>query len=453
MEESKFERFRKELFQEVLQLDNFNCKDEALDALRLDFNKDFFRLIEICNFSLIESEDNFFALFFVQMKREIRFGLTTGVATKISGTSFVMYFNPRMFLENTLREMQALIKHEIYHIMSRHFARAKALKNKYSELAISLAMDIAINQYIMYLPSWSEKLKNVERTYNVNLKEEQTMEEYTALIQEAIDTLTKKHKTFDQSAKISHEIWHDMDESSYDEQMDEVIKKLADNANRGKIPESIDLLIKAMDKSPEISWKDYLKQAIGILPVGHKKTVTRKDRRQPNRLELRGKLSNRVAQLLVAIDISGSVSDKEIENIMTEIFSLVKNYLYEITVIECDNEIRRVYKVKTIKDVRAKINTKGGTRFYPVFKYIYENKLRNHVLIYFTDGLGEEILTAKPYNYKTIWVLTGKEAELSLKNPMGVVINLSNNNIKKETADVVEIVKNEMRDIKREWAK
>jgi len=442
MKESKFERLRKELYGEVLQFDN--------EALKLDFNNKFWELIELCNFFLMESEDNFFALFFVQMKREIRFELTTALATKISGTNFVMYFNPRIFLECTLKEMQALIKHEIYHIMSNHYARAKVLKNKYSELAISIAMDIAINQYIMYLPSWSEKLENVKKTYNVNLKEDLPMEEYVALIQEAIDKLIKKDIDSDQSAKTNHEVW---DENSDVDEMDEVIKKLSSNAARGKIPESIDLLIKALNKTPQISWKDYLKRTMGILPAGHKKTITRKDRRQPERLDLRGKLSNRVAQLLVAIDISGSVSDIDIDNIMAEVFSIVKNYPCEITIIECDSEIRRVYKVKTIKDVKAKVDTKGGTQYNPVFNYIYENRLRNHVLIYFTDGLGEEQLTTKPYNYKTIWVLTGKEAEISLKEPWGEVIKLDSDNVKKEVVNVYALVRNEMRDIDRDWAK
>lgn len=445
MEEIRFEKLRDQLFKQILQLDD--------NPLKADFNGKFLELIELCNLSLMESEDNFFALFFVQMKREISFDITAVITTKISGTSFVMYFNPSLFLENTLKEMQALIKHEIYHIMSRHYARSKALKNKYSQLAISLAMDIAINQYIMYLPSWSEKLESVKMSYNIKLEENQTMEEYAPLIQEGIDRLIKDKKVTDKNDKTSHEIWADMDDSSNIEQMDQVTKKLAGNAARGKVPESINLLIKALNKSPEISWKDYLKTVIGILPVGHKKTITRKDRRQPERLELRGKLSNRVAQILVAIDISGSVSDNEIEKILTEVFSIVKSHPSQITIIECDSEIRRVYKVKSIKDVKEKINTKGGTHFSPVFQYIFENRLRDHVLIYFTDGLGEETLSIKPYNYKTIWVLTGKETEISLKEPMGRVIKLDSTNVKREEIDAVEVIRDEMSDIRREWAK
>lgn len=446
MGENRFEALRKKLLKTVLQSDELKSKNILTEAVKSGFNRKFFELIELCNFSLMSDEDNFFALFLVQIKTEISFKLSTALGTKISGTNFVMYFNPRIFLECSLKEMQALIKHEIYHIMSRHYLRAKALKNKCSELAISLAMDVAINQYIMNLPSWSVDLESVRGTYNVDLKEEQTMEEYAALIQAAIESLTKKGKSNNIRTRPMHEFW---DENSDNLQMDEVIKNISGNAARGKIPESINLLIKSFDKTSQISWKDYLKRAIGILPAGHKKTVTRKDRRQPDRLDLRGKLSSRIPKLLVAIDISGSITDKEIQNIMTEVFSIIKNYSYEITVIECDNKIRRIYKVRSIKDVKEKINTKGGTLFNPVFQYIYENRLKEYVLIYFTDGLGEKALMQAPYNYKTIWVLTGNEAELSLREPNGVVIKLNSNNVKKEAVDI----RNEMQDIPREWAK
>ena len=441
MDEGRFEFLRKELCEKIYL-------EEELDE---EFNKKFYKLIEYCNFSLMEKDDNFFALFFVQMKREIKFDLSETVATRVEGTNFVMYFNPKLFLVCTLKEMKALIKHEIYHIMSRHHARARALKSKYSNLAISLAMDISINQYIMYLPSWAYKIENVKKTYNLELKEDQPMEVYAAQIQEAIDRITKKTKISEENFKVNHEIWDTMLDNSYVEQMDEVIKKNSNNAARGKMPESISMLIKALNNKPEITWKEHLKRTLGIIPAGKKKTIMRKDRRQPERLDIRGQLSNRIAKLVVAIDISGSVSDLQIEHIMTEILSLVKNYPYDITLIECDSEIRRTYKVKSIKDVKEKINTKGGTKFSPVFQYVQDNKLKDHVLIYFTDGLGEKLLNIKPYNYKTIWVLTGDEEKISLQNTTGIVIKL-HSKVEKESVDVFELVRNEMQDIRSEWA-
>lgn len=443
MEENNFERLRKRLYGEV-QIGEYNSEN---------FKKDFLKLIEMCNLSLMGDEDNFFGLFLIQCKRKIDFKLSAAVETKLSGAYFSMYFNPIIFLECTLKEMEALIKHEIYHIMSKHYARAKNLKYKYSQLAINLAMDISINQYLMYLPSWSAKLENIRLAYNVDLEEEQTMEQYAAKIQGALDKKIKKDNKSEQDFSKMHEIWEDMNEDVNIEQMDEIIKKTAANAYKGKIPESIDILMKSLNNVPEISWKDYLRRSIGIIPAGHKKTITRRDRRQPERLDLRGKLSNRIVKILIAIDISGSMSDKEIENSMTEIFSIVKNYPFDISIIECDSEIRRIYKVKSIKDVKEKVNTKGGTKFSPVFQYIYDKRLKDYVLIFFTDGLGEKELKISPYNYNTIWVLTGKEQELSLEKQIGIVVKLNNSIDKKEAANAYDLIREAMRDTRSEWAK
>jgi len=443
MDQNKFEILKKELYEEA---------QIGIDS-STEFEKRFLQLIAMCNLSLMTGDENFFGLFFIQIKRKINFKLSTALETKLSGAYFTAYFNPTIFLECTLREMQALIKHEIYHIMSKHYIRAKKLKNKYSELAINLAMDVSINQYLMYLPPWSAKLENVKLAYNIELEEDKTMEQYAQKIQKGIDKKIKKQEEFEKDFLKLHEIWSDMDDDITLGQIDEIIKKTANNAYKGKVPESIDVLMKALNRRSEITWKDYLKNIIGTLPSGHKKTVTRKDRRQPNRLDIRGKLSNRIVKILIAIDISGSITDREIEQSMIEIFSIVKNYPFDISIIECDEEIRRIYKVKNIKDIKEKINTKGGTKFSPVFQYIYDKRLRDYVVIFFTDGVGEKELIVKPYNYKTIWVLTGINEELTLENPMGIIVRLNNSVEKKERANGYDLIRDAMKDIRSEWAK
>lgn len=440
-----FKRIKDEL---IIELSAFNENFKITE----DFKKKFFKLIEICTFSMMKDEENFFALFLIQMKREISMDLPSPTGTKLTSNGFIIYFNPIYILECTIKEIQALIKHEIYHIMSGHHIRAKALKYKYSNLAINIAMDISINQYILNLPSWSYSIDNVKRSYNVVLEEDKTMEQYADIIQKALNKLKKEKSneedTEDIDWKNSHELWSLNDE--VDESLaKEMTKKLASSALKGRVPKSIDELMRELNKKSEISWKDYLKKLLGSLPHGYKKTITRKDRRQPERLDLRGRLPKYTAQIAVAIDISGSISDKEIEEIMAEVFSIVKNYHREITILECDSNVRRVYKVKNIKDIKKKLNTRGSTKFSPVFEYMKNNNMNNYILIYFTDGLGEKELSIRPVHKKTLWVLTGKEQELSLKNPYGVIKKLSNNKIKEQVIENAPELIKEFREL--EW--
>ncbi len=75
-----------------------------------------------------------------------------------------------------------------------------------------------------------------------------------------------------------------------------------------------------------------------------------------------------------------------------------------------------------------------------------EKNLRNNILIYFTDGVGEKELTVKPVNSNTIWVLSGKE-ELSLEKPFGIIKRINQNKVvgegKSSALDMIrEVVSN-----------
>src|SRR3712207_6450920 len=245
----------------------------------------------------------------------------------------------------------------------------------------------------------------------------------------------------------SHDIWDSIDIDF--KQIKHITKSRAKNSLNGNMPKAIEKAFKILNKKPEITWSDYFKNTIASMPLGYRKTVTRRDRRQPDRLDIRGKLSNNVVNITIAIDISGSITDKEIEKVMVEVFQIVKSYPYEIEIIECDSDIRRIYKVKSIKDIKKKIDTKGGTNFWPVFRYMNSSNLRNNLLVYFTDGMGEESLHVKPKNYKIFWVLTGKNQKLSLKNPYGEVKKLSTKNIEKNN---VKIAIDDMGEIIKDWA-
>jgi predicted metal-dependent peptidase len=408
----------------------------------------------------------FFAVFIIQMKRKIKLNMPAAVGSSAALSHFNIYFNPTIFLQCTMEEMKALLKHEVYHIMNGHMKRASIFGRKYSSLAVSVAMDISINQYIKNLPTWSWSLERARLLFNADLKEDAPMEEYTKMLQLAMDKLKKN--SMDENSKSTekdffrneiikeadeadcHDIWNETKNMVNNEQIDELTKKTSSNAYKGKAPAQIEKLMKEINKRSQIAWQDYLRRAVGSVPSGHKKTITRKYRRQPERLDIRGKLSNHIAKLTIAIDISGSISDSEINEIMVEVFGILKNVTYEITIIECDNEIRRVYKVNDPKNVKRKVETKGGILFSPVFEYIRQHGMKDNILIFFTDGLGEKELSCTPVNYKTIWVLTGKGENLSLNSPYGVIQRLSDINFEKPD---LNYAKNEMKEILMEWAK
>ncbi len=449
-----FEKERKYLYGKAVEVVNAT---EMLKAYRKgekyevtmeeEYNREFFALVNKVNLSLMEDKDNFYGYFLFQMEKIIRFDMTSATSVSFKGAKYVIYFNPIIFLELNIKQMETTIKHEILHIVSQHLIRGKDLKNKYTTLAINMAMDVVVNQYLNYLPPYAITLEYINMKYNLKLDPYKTFEYYLEKIQTELDLQEEddEGEEIDSNENVAvefdiektHDSWNESDEID-EKTLKEFTEKIADNSQKGSIPSYLEGMIKSLKSNKgELPWNLYLKKLMGTVEANKKKTITRRNRRQPNRLDLRGELRGHRAEIAVAIDISGSISDEEFKQAIKEVLSIVKNYNQEITIIECDKEIRRTYKVKSVKDVKDRIATGGGTEFSPVFQYA--NNKNINLLVYFTDGKGEERLKVVPKGYNILWVISGRGDELSVLKPYGAVKKLSKVEVKEEIIDISDI--------------
>ncbi|NSB12661.1 VWA-like domain-containing protein [Clostridium beijerinckii] len=424
-----FEEKRQQLLKEAYQLSE---DDKFTD----NYKRNFFELVEDIILYLLQTQDVFFGQFMLRVQRKINTTLTAPIATIPKRDRFEMHFNPFLFLDCNRKEMAALFKHEIYHIMNSHFERERKLKARFSKEAVNVALDISINQYIKDLPPFSKRLDAVNMEYNLSLEENKSVEEYAEEIHKSIKSRIKQdkvNKDDDSKYEVDMSKVHDLWESAQisDEDINNLTKKTALSAYNENTPKGLENIILAYKEKAEIPWQLVLKNILPSVKSGYKRTITRRDRRQPERLDLRGRLPKSQTELVVAIDISASMKDSDMHKILVEILSITLNIKNKITIIECDSEIRKVYDLRNENDIRKRSKDNGSTKFTPVFRYINENNLRSAVLIYFTDGVGERELEVKPINKKTIWVVSGNE-ELSLKNPYGEIKRI--NTEKKESS-------------------
>lgn len=194
--------------------------------------------------------------------------------------------------------------------------------------------------------------------------------------------------------------------------------------SRGLMPGHFMSEVEKLNKPPQLSWQQILKKYVGTITANKRKTRTRLNRRQPERFDLSGAMDDKTLKIAVAIDTSGSVSNEMIAQIFNEIFAILAKRKFEITVIECDTRVNRVYRVKLPADVQRKVTGRGGTSFSPVIEYVNNDKYyRDALLIYFTDGFGEREIP-RPQTYRNLWVVFGNEKNLSLKEPYGAVLKL-----------------------------
>jgi predicted metal-dependent peptidase len=283
----------------------------------------------------------------------------------------------------------------------------------------------------------------------LSLEPYQPFEYYVEKLQIALDLLEEEADELEDdsnpdetmepeySADKTHDLWEASEEID-EKTMQEFTDKVTQLSEKGEIPTYLKGMIASLRNSKgELPWNLYLNRLMGTIESNKKKIITRRSRRQPDRLDLKGELRSHKAKIAIAIDISGSISDEEFKQAMKEVLSIVKNYKHEITMIECDDEIKRVYKVKSIKDIRERLSTRGGTRFNPVFEYANHNKI--NLLVYFTDGEGEARLQTTPRGYKILWVISGNGDKLSLKESYGAVKKLSRIEVKDNILDSSDV--------------
>ncbi|OPJ62437.1 VWA-like domain-containing protein [Clostridium oryzae] len=432
--------------------------DEEVFSKNSYIREKFDNFLEHCILRMLNSENVFFANFIIALRRQVDFNINEPIATVPENNHFTMYINPKLLLECSISEIEALIKHEVYHIISMHHQRSVNLKKIYSTIAVNLAMDISINQFISNLPVWSYTIESVNKSFNLDLEEDKPLEYYAEKIDKTLKEKFKISENSDISIDIGfiqnlHRTWTsagmELDSKAVENSIKTLVKANKDLA----APESVKLLINTIENRSVINWLEYLKKYLGGNISYKKKTVTRRNRRQLERLDLRGTLSSNKADVIVAMDTSGSMTELEIKNILSEILNMISTFHFTLRVIECDSSIRNVYYIRSKSDIKTMPKNSGSTKFLPVFKYIHDNKIKDSILIYFTDGFGEDYIPPSLYPKKLIWVLTSADSKLSVKNNKAAVLKLKT--YKKEDEDILplEYLNNEMKDVRSEWAK
>ena len=126
--------------------------------------------------------------------------------------------------------------------------------------------------------------------------------------------------------------------------------------------------------------------------------------------------------IVVGLDTSGSIKDREIQEFLSEISALKGQMRARVTLIPCDTAIAEgapwIFEPWEELQLQAEISGGGGTDFRPVFQWVDEQNMKPEILVYFSDleGRFPELAPA----YPVLWLVKGKE-----KPPWGQRIQLN----------------------------
>lgn len=347
--------------------------------------------------------------------------------------SMEMAFNSEWTDQWSVEQIRGLIEHELSHMINNHLHDPMYNKEGVDAEIMNLAMDCEINQYIdrKFLPTEGVWLEDISKKLGISIPPKAgTMTYYELLMKKYKDKSGgisidqdgnvsingQKVGTVDVHTKIKNPAaTQAVVEGIVENAAEETVKR------RGTLPGSVEQLLKLLQekRKPVIDWKSFLRR---FVHNSYKEYCITTRRRESRRFDENPGLRHEPEfSLLVGIDSSGSVSDDELREFMSEIANIYRQKC-EIRILVCDTRIVQDIKYKGEKH-EIKINGRGGTSFEPVLEEYA--KSRSTCLVYFTDG---ECYIEKKPNKPVLWVLSSRGTDQYLKDQKTVKINTKNKN-------------------------
>jgi len=197
-----------------------------------------------------------------------------------------------------------------------------------------------------------------------------------------------------------------------DDFMDEKVKQIVEWANSnmqwGTLPGVLkDELIASLET--KIDYRKIIRGFRASVLASDKKLTRFRPSRRFGFMYM-GKKSELVTNLLIAVDVSASITDKDVQVFYSVVNRFFKYGIQSIDVLQFDTEVK--LPLLTIKKAKKKVMVRGrgGTSFQPVVDF-FENSCQKRYdgLIIFTDGEASVPKMKTRTIRKTLWICNEKK--------------------------------------------
>ena len=297
----------------------------------------------------------------------------------------------RAFMDTlTDAELRFVILHELYHIIYRHLITWKYLWDKNSRCA-NWACDYVINLQIADAHKDGFAVMPKQCLYNERFRGMDAEQVFNILYEED----DSEGGSGGSSGMDEHD-WEgaeDMDEAEKRQLVNDIDEALRQGAiTAGKMGSGGDRKLEEL-LQPEIDWREVLREFITATCVGSDySTYARPNRRylSSGRYMPSG-ISERVEELVIAIDTSGSIGQPALTKFLSEVQGVVSNVkpekvrlLYWDTSVCANEEYDETNMERLVESTKPKGG--GGTDVNCVTQYMQDKRISAQAVIVFTDG-------------------------------------------------------------------
>lgn len=306
-----------------------------------------------------------------------------------------LFYNTQFFLSLSTREIEFVIAHEIMHCVYDHFTR------RLDRLPVlhNIACDYIVNNMLIHegigelptkiKPFYDKKYQGMtsEEVYDILFKKgQEQLEQLGQLLDQHIDWGTGDDTNNDNASGAP--VLTDEEQRQISDEFKEGMIAAARTCAPGQIPEGVKRIIHELTE-PKLNWRELLQQQIHSM-VRNDYSFTRPSRKSWHTgAILPGMEREQALKIAIALDMSGSISDEDARDFLSEVKGIMDQYAdYYIDIWTFDTDVYN-HETFTSDDgddiANYELRGGGGTSFQCNWDYMDEQGLVPDKLLMFTD--------------------------------------------------------------------
>jgi len=353
---------------------------------------------------------------------------TAGVTVDKDTLQFKMLYNPDFFVDMPENHVKGVLIHEFYHLIFKHVTSRRP--ENIPMIVWNIATDLAINSMIgadnlpenCCIPGGKQfedyPLGKTAEFYLEMMKDDEQFGDGKGGFKDMEGEDGSDLGNFD-----DHGGWDELTEDQrqmVEERAKDIMEKAAKDANNsgrgwGSVSNGIKRDIMERLKT-RVNWKKVLRAFIGAAQRADKSNTMRRINRRFPYIHA-GRKVNRVANIAISIDQSGSVSDQELNAFFNELNKL--SDLATFTVIPFDTKVAedKVYTWKKGEKRKWERVMYGGTCFNAPTDYVNKGNFDGHIVL--TDLMAPK---PKPSRCRRMWMASKYNVDhMPFKTPERVI--------------------------------
>ena len=323
-------------------------------------------------------------------------------------------------------ELAGLVLHENLHVLMKHLIRGRDLSKENPKLA-NMAMDYAVNQVIVDLSNKDPQLCKLPDggLFDPMFRDWSFRKIYDYLKNEQDGGRGGRGgEPLDEHGEDMMDGMSPEEREQLSRDINEALHQSAILAGKlgAQVPKAISELME-----PKVDWRDALREFVSSTMRGKDEYTWQRmnKRRLADEIYMPSVYSESVGEVVVAIDTSGSIGQRELAEFASELTSICETTTPEkVRILWWDTMVHgeQEFEDGQYGQIAALLKPLGGggTRVGCVNEYVTANNINADCIIVFTDGHVEE-----EFNWDvstpTLWMVTRKQ---SFAPPSGVVIKV-----------------------------